>query len=227
MPVFFCDSAIDARRGLYYKLNWEKHHSKALQNVEETEGTAWTVVAKDTKTLKRPSRVKEESSDDEESADDYRGSASEESDSDASQDTSVASEDGESIAASSDDEAQRTPRKRKGVRAMATPRKRTKTTLAAPTPHSKAALKARQKRSKRVHLPRQDQAYNYLDLHVDNLPEDPWLRVLQVLHVGSRPDVLPCRDGEFNQILGSVEALLEEGSGGCICKHTFNGDVLI
>ena len=48
------------------------------------------------------------------------------------------------------------------------------------------------------------------------LPENPWLRVMQVLHVGARPDVLPCREKEYGQIMRAVEGLLEEGSGGCV-----------
>ena len=120
-----------------------------------------------------------------------------------------------------DDEhnAPRTPsRKRKTTTAFSTPRrtKRTKT-IAAPTPHSKAALRARAIRAKHRTIPAPPPELA-LEVQQLNLPEDPWLRAMQVLHVGSRPDVLPCREKEFEMILRSVEALLEEGSGGCVCE---------
>ena len=51
-----------------------------------------------------------------------------------------------------------------------------------------------------------------------HLPKDPWLRAMHALHVGSRPDSLPCREEEFNKVLRCVGELLEEGSGGCVCK---------
>lgn len=47
--------------------------------------------------------------------------------------------------------------------------------------------------------------------------KDPWLRAMHVLHVAARPEALPCREEEYGRILRSVEELLEEGSGGCIC----------
>ena len=50
-----------------------------------------------------------------------------------------------------------------------------------------------------------------------HLPKDPWLRAIHSLHVGSRPDSLPCRE-EFNKVLKCIGELLEEGSGGCVCK---------
>ena len=50
-----------------------------------------------------------------------------------------------------------------------------------------------------------------------HLPKDPWLRAMNALHVGSKPDFLPCREEEFNKVLRCVGELLEEGSGGCVC----------
>ncbi|KZO92559.1 P-loop containing nucleoside triphosphate hydrolase protein, partial [Calocera viscosa TUFC12733] len=44
----------------------------------------------------------------------------------------------------------------------------------------------------------------------------PYLRALATLHVSATPDDLPCRDEEFERVLGKVEGLLEEGEGGCI-----------
>ena len=53
---------------------------------------------------------------------------------------------------------------------------------------------------------------------LSGVAENPFLRAMHVLHVASRPDVLPCRDEEYTEILGKVLTLLEEGAGGCICK---------
>lgn len=53
------------------------------------------------------------------------------------------------------------------------------------------------------------------------LPQDPWYRAMHVLHVGSRPDALPCREEEFERVLRCVGELLEEGSGGCVCGLFF------
>ncbi|KAJ3540289.1 hypothetical protein NM688_g6247 [Phlebia brevispora] len=39
---------------------------------------------------------------------------------------------------------------------------------------------------------------------------------MHVLHVAARPDTLPCREGEYAQIMRAVDELLEEGSGGCV-----------
>jgi hypothetical protein len=47
---------------------------------------------------------------------------------------------------------------------------------------------------------------------------DPWLRAMQALHVGARPEALPCRTEEYGRVMRAVEELLEEGSGGCICE---------
>ena len=50
---------------------------------------------------------------------------------------------------------------------------------------------------------------------------DPWLRTMHALHVGSRPDSLPCREEEYNKVPRCISELLEEGSGGCVCKSIF------
>jgi hypothetical protein len=51
-----------------------------------------------------------------------------------------------------------------------------------------------------------------------HIPKDPWLRSMHALHVGSRPNALPCREEEYARVLKCVGELLEEGSGGCICS---------
>jgi origin recognition complex subunit 1 len=41
---------------------------------------------------------------------------------------------------------------------------------------------------------------------------------MHALRVGVRPEALPCRAEEYARVMRAVEELLEEGSGGCICK---------
>lgn len=53
---------------------------------------------------------------------------------------------------------------------------------------------------------------------LQKLPKDPWLRGMHVLHVAARPNELPCREEEYARVLRSVLELVEEGSGGCVCK---------
>jgi origin recognition complex subunit 1 len=59
-----------------------------------------------------------------------------------------------------------------------------------------------------------------VDIQLSSLSPDPLLRAMHVLHVGSRPDVLPCRENEYLEVMGAVLSLLEEGTGGCICEST-------
>ncbi len=147
------------------------------------------------------------------------------------------SEDEEMNAAASSDEEDedevsfdepKTPRKRKrqGVvprtpRTPKTPRtprrpRADKSSLAQPTPHSKAALRRRKKTALAVRPP--PPAEGTLELALARgLEGDAWLRAMHVLHVAARPGALPCREGEYGRVLRSVEELLEEGSGGCIC----------
>lgn len=51
------------------------------------------------------------------------------------------------------------------------------------------------------------------------LPTDPYERALHLLHVGATPDSLPCREDEFLEVLTKVEEGIEDGGGGCLCKH--------
>ena len=98
-------------------------------------------------------------------------------------------------------------------------------TLAQPTPHSKAALARRQKAGSSPRKHKIEPIFGISSSQLLNsktsmahLPKDPWLRAMHALHVGSRPDSLPCREEEFNKVLRCIGELLEEGSGGCICK---------
>ena len=78
-----------------------------------------------------------------------------------------------------------------------------------------------------------------------SVQRDAWLRAMHALHVGSNSrsseeassqekghgtgdsgskrarGVLPCREEEYARILGAVEELVEEGSGGCVCEFSF------
>lgn len=138
------------------------------------------------------------------------------------------------------------------VSSFATPRKPRRAALAQPTPHSKAALAKRRrvanKRRKQLDgegsVGGEDEDDDVIDTgdvggvggssglstyalgvgsgDTDNLPDDPWVRAMYMLHVGSRPDALPCREREFQKVLRSVSELLEEGSGGCICECLFD-----
>jgi origin recognition complex subunit 1 len=119
--------------------------------------------------------------------------------------------------------ATRSPAKR----GTATPRKsRTTKTLVHPTPHSKARRKSTMSSSPRKRqFTVRPQTLTYAAHDLSHLPRDPWLRAMHVLHVGSRPDALPCREEEFERVLRCVGELLEEGSGGCVC--VFPSTVLV
>lgn len=105
--------------------------------------------------------------------------------------------------------------------AASTPRKPRKRPIAEPTPHSKAAIRNRARSRKTRPLPGLS-----LDLLLAGegggnkikLPDNPWLRAMHVLHVASRPEALPCRDEEYGKVMRAVEQLIEEGSGGCVCR---------
>lgn len=85
-----------------------------------------------------------------------------------------------------------------------------------PTPHSKAALRKRRNLRFKVRPPT---ATTQDNTTLQSLPADPYLRAMHTLHVGERPDTLPCRDEEYVAILEAVLDLLQETSGGCICEY--------
>lgn len=131
-----------------------------------------------------------------------------------------------------DNDAPRTPSRRKrGSRVSAavatTPRhKRVRQsdrprgvrTLAMPTPHSKAALRARRKQMPLVVQPPPPEMNEEHYKQLQKLPKDPWLRAMHVLHVAARPNELPCRGEEYAKVLKSILELVEDGSGGCVCE---------
>ncbi|KAH7907455.1 P-loop containing nucleoside triphosphate hydrolase protein [Hygrophoropsis aurantiaca] len=231
---FCCNFALNPQRGLYYSFAWEKHRQHALASSMEaqTSGAAWTVaaerfVAKKSTAKKarklRPVREESEASDNDGEYEDKDGDASDHSDGELlppSHHTSEAeSEIAEALGFAA--EPPRTPsKKRKRTSSNAspsksTPRKRRIQTLVAPTPHSKAAIRKRGRKVPDVRLPPPDLTQEHYR-QLQNLPPDPWLRAMHVLHVAARPDILPCREEEYNRVLRTVEELLEEGSGGCV-----------
>ncbi|KAL0068798.1 Origin recognition complex, subunit 1 [Marasmius tenuissimus] len=118
-----------------------------------------------------------------------------------------------------DERVPRTPRKRKrGVSIYSTPKKSRGRQVVAPTPHSKAAIRRRQKSASpsKLKAVRLQATYNAPDKTLKALPPDPWLRAMHVLHVGSRPKVLPCREDEYDEVLQTIRDMVEEGSGGCL-----------
>lgn len=228
--VYFCNLAVDGRRGLFYELDWEAHRDQATTMDPDDTGARWVVAVKDVQTKERQKRKRiakhAESDNDGDSSDEYQASMKDE-EPEGSETAEIEPADDLSLSSEEEDDlVVRTPsKKRKAKPQIVTPRssKRTRKTLAAPTPHSKAALKARAKKAQLKSIPIRppppELAFNSLKL---KLPEDPWLRAMQVLHVGARPDVLPCREEEFGRILRAVEGLLEEGSGGCVCTFTIS-----
>lgn len=235
---FYCRLAIEPRKGIYYGFDWEAHRSSALALPIEHQvsGTHWNVATQvPSKSQKRPARTKRRKikqtheqdaqpqtesdasseyrdltpSDDEDTADEVHSMT----------DGGRSETDVQSVAT---DDAPKTPRKRKRATAIgtSTPRRPRTTKLAAPTPHSKAAMRARARSRKLapVRLPPPDLQTQEHYQQLENLPEDPWLRAMHVLHVAARPNHLPCRGEEFNKVLRTVEELLEEGSGGCVCE---------
>jgi len=208
-------------------------------------GPEWNIDASEgnkraKKTTKPPPKkrtkldIADEISEEEDSESDapYKSESDEESDRDMDVDEDDEEEEGAGDEDEEDNLAFGTPsrsRKRKrGQAAPKTPRK-SKGIIAQPTPHSKAALRNRKKLKKAATAsPRKRKGNGFtirppaLSFKTDfsRLPKDPWLRAMHVLHVGNRPDALPCRNTEYEKVLLSVGEMLEEGSGGCVCEHT-------
>ncbi|KAG9089988.1 Origin recognition complex, subunit 1 [Ceratobasidium sp. 370] len=113
-------------------------------------------------------------------------------------------------------------RPRKQDDGLKTPSKPRVKRIAAPTPHSKAALK---KRRTAIDLSRLRGALAtgedpLLGVAASTLPDsvgsDPHVRAMYALHVGARPGALPCRDNELLRVLGDVADLVTSGVGGCV-----------
>ncbi|KAH9988053.1 P-loop containing nucleoside triphosphate hydrolase protein [Russula vinacea] len=202
---FFCINAVDSRRGIYYELDWHAHREQSLERAEGGgvqwgSGAPWVVAVEPVqkRRTKTSARVKED-------ADTESGAGSDGEYRDESADERSIL-DIYADSADADPAEPRTPSKKRKRPASTTStprRKRVAPTLAAPTPHSKRALRARARR-----VAMRAPAPEWLT--------DPWLRAMQALHVGARPEALPCRTEEYGRVMRAVEELLEEGSGGCI-----------
>ncbi|KAJ3906824.1 P-loop containing nucleoside triphosphate hydrolase protein [Lentinula edodes] len=227
---FQCLLAIDSRRGIYYNFDWSLHRKEALEarttltDSEWGTGNAWDVTAMDE--FQDDAQGREdvlELDDDLSSGAEYKDEElSDEDEEHEAELSDNASEPATSDEDDIDDDVPKTPSRKRKRAATTTPRKQRGRTFAQPTPHSKAALSRRNRSitgspSKKRALPVKSQnTYAASKSLFHHLPEDPWLRAMHALHVGSRPDALPCRESEFQLVHKSVSQLLEEGSGGCI-----------
>ncbi len=225
--TFCCVNAVDSRRGLYYELDWRGHWEQSLERakadgVEWGTGAPWVVAVQPV--AKRRRKVAEDDPDTAHGADsdgEYRGRSDGESSGVGSAARILRPDDDDNPIA-----IPRTPskRRRRAASAASTPttprRKRVApATLAAPTPHSKRAIRARARRP--VMLAPPPEMAGAFALGEASTETDPWLRAMHALHVGARPEALPCRTEEYARVTRGVEELLEEGSGGCICALFF------
>ena len=242
--IFYCKFAIDSRRGIFYNFQWEHHRRAALAKSTPPsteagpssqkaapqwgEGLNWDVREEGSKPPTRRNRQSMLENDirkaDGDGSDEYQ-------DNGASTDREEMED---SQSSESDDQASghisglRTPSKKRKRDSCVTvtPHKRKRTIFVEATPHSKAALSRRKKhtlmsspkRKSLVSFPVRYPAQSLgTQASLAHVPRDPWLRSLHALHVGSRPNALPCREDEYASVLKCVGELLEEGSGGCIC----------
>lgn len=236
LTSFYCRFALDSRKGLYYDFAWGHHKHRALSDSDEeqTSGRSWNVLAeplkqKTTRVQKRPRLSKiieaDELSTRETDTDYEYQEPVEDRDEDELPIAATDDLDSDPDACSQvfEDDPPKTPsRKRKrtvSTPSKSTPRKSRANKLAAPTPHSKAAIRKRNNRKGAVvRVPPPDLTREHYK-QLQKLPQDAWLRAMHVLHVAARPDILPCRGEEYSRVLRTVEELLEEGSGGCVCEH--------
>ena len=218
---FLCLSAVDSRRGLYYELDWHTHRKQSLERAEGDDiqwgsSAPWVVAVESAQKRQKRTSTLVEQDDDTESG---GGSDGEYRDEEAGEPSSLDKyadlwhHDADLA------EVPQTPSKKRKRPASTTStprRKRVTPALAAPTPHSKRALRARTRRTAlRAPPPEMAGAFYLGDTPTET---DPWLRAMQALHVGARPEALPCRTEEYGWVMRAVEELLDEGSGGCICE---------
>ncbi|GJJ08352.1 hypothetical protein Clacol_002563 [Clathrus columnatus] len=216
---FVCRSALNSGQGQYYELNWEEHREFALSKLEDKAKYIWRIDNATTQSKpqdllgsRQLSSYGENVSDEE--ASDY-GNIMEEDNSSESEDLDLIGHDGDEDV--DDKKARKSPSKVKNELAPLTGRKRRKQPTL--TPDSKTASRLRKKRNR---ANRDFSAILSLSrlatdsIRLENLPSDPYLRVMRLLHVGARPDALPCREDEYMEVMSTVLSLLEEGSGGCV-----------
>ncbi|KAJ7903529.1 P-loop containing nucleoside triphosphate hydrolase protein [Mycena olivaceomarginata] len=238
---FYCRVAVDSRRDLYYKVSWPSFREDALRGEEDLWGSGelWNVrpvekrpdtpprkkqkldaperpkrdAPKRAKRLTAPTKLKEEPDEAEYAEPEDSGNSEEDDDEDDDHLPTMDQDSSDSASNVDNDTDMDEPK---------TPSRKRARNLAHPTPHSKAALARRAKGPgsasprKRAKLAVRANNTTLGFESMAHLPQDPWLRAMHVLHVGSRPDALPCREDEFARVLGSVHDILEEGSGGCV-----------
>jgi len=216
------EASYDPVTGIYYPINWNDFHSDKM-TVRETDRVAIWNVAVDSSSRKRGHAQESDDSSDESSSEELALEPISEEESDDG--TASADDDLDALeppVSDSETEANRSTvsptkkRKRKQDDTVGqTPVKKRKGTVQ-PTPHSKAALRARKKFKIR---PPSDLGQDNTTLYT--MEDDPFLRAMHTLHVGERPDSLPCRDEEYVNIFENVIGLLQEASGGCICEYFY------
>ncbi|KAH8826677.1 P-loop containing nucleoside triphosphate hydrolase protein [Flagelloscypha sp. PMI_526] len=208
--TFVCSLAVNPQRGLFQDFSWKDKRKAALSSSD------WRIQEGHSGKRKAAARNPEpdsSSSESESEGEAYNGGSDVDEDEemeDAVDEAEAGSDNGMDVD-DSDDGFPKTPRKkRKRGAATTTPRKRR-----VPASPSKRKSPTKLKTSTSV--------TQIVPPDLSHLQQDPWIRAMHVLHVGSNPLLsqagggpLPCRDAEYDQALGLVADLLEEGSGGCI-----------
>jgi origin recognition complex subunit 1 len=212
---YVIDAAYDPITGMYYPMNWPNFLADRTTTIQDDKVGLWNVSI-DKKTA---GKVAPAISDSEDSSEDEHDDENESEDEEMEEQLSEDNESVEEKTVSGDSEGEEHPsasrRKRKRSTQetkIRTPAKRRKGAIQ-PTPHSKKALKSRKKYKIR---PPTIQVQDNSALF--SMEDDPFLRAMYTLHVGERPDSLPCRDDEYVTIFENVMSLLQETSGGCICE---------
>ncbi|PVF93593.1 P-loop containing nucleoside triphosphate hydrolase protein [Serendipita vermifera] len=213
---YVIDSAYDPITGIYYPINWENFLADRTTTIQTDKVSLWNMyIGKNSggKAVSTSSDSEDVSGDEHMANDDSEGTEDEEMEEQLSEDN----ESVEEKVVSGDSEGEEHPstsrkkRKRPTLETKnRTPAKRRKG-ITQPTPHSKKALKARKKYKIR---PPTIQVQDNSALF--SMEDDPFLRAMYTLHVGERPDSLPCRDDEYVTIFENIMSLLQEVSGGCI-----------
>lgn len=225
---YFCHLAVNSQRGLFYDFKWDEHRENALAASPSSEedwgsGVAWGVDVDDCspspvkKAPVRPAKAQVESdSENGGTSDEYEGT-------DVDEEEDVEDELTQDLVDDEYDDPKTPSKKRKRTASPTKTPRKPRRTIAHPTPHSKVALRRRgqaatPRKSPMKIRPPPPPPLAHRTLQLENLPKDPWLRAMYMLHVGSKPDELPCREEEYGKVLRSVEELIDEGSGGCVCK---------
>lgn len=219
-PEYFIESSYDPVTGLYYPMKWSEFHEDKRTTHQSDRVALWNVQIEASSSRPRGGHEESSESEDDGSEEDLAlETISEESSSQGneSDEEPVAEElpddDDRDIGKRQRNKSPTKKRKRIVGSSTITPsKKRRKTTQ--PTPQSKVAMRARKKfKIRPLSASTQDNNTTLM-----NMGDDPYLRAMYTLHVGERPDTLPCRDEEYVNIFENVLGLLQETSGGCICK---------